>query len=151
MTRIVLTTLIRAPVERVFDLARDLDAHKRSLAHTDERIVGGRSGGLIELGEEVEWEARHLGLRWRLRSRITEMVRPRSFTDEQVTGPFASFRHRHDFEARDGGTLVTDTWEHRAPLGPLGVVADALFLRRHMRRLLETRNATLRAEAERGG
>lgn len=151
MTRIDLTGFVRAPIELVFDLARDLDLHTRSLAHTGERIVGGRSGGLIELGEEVEWEARHLGLRWRLRSRITEMVRPHTFTDEQVTGPFVSFRHRHDFVARDGGTLVTDTWEHRAPLGPLGHLADALFLRRHMRGVLEARNAAIRAEAERRG
>lgn len=149
MARLHLVTFIAAAPERVFDLARDLDFHQRSLAHTGEEIVGGRTGGLIELGEEVEWRARHLGWSWRLRSRITALERPHHFTDAQVRGPFASFEHRHVFEPVEGGTRMVDEWEHRAPLGVLGVLADHVFLARHMKRLLETRNAALKLEAER--
>jgi len=147
LTRIHIETFVRASTDVVFDVARDLDFHARSLAHTGERIVGGRRGGLIELGEEVEWEARHFGVRWRMRSRITEMDRPRSFTDEQVSGPFASFVHRHSFRAEGDGTLMIDDWSHRAPFGPLGAIAD-LALRGHMERLLRTRGAAIAAEAE---
>ncbi|KFE61097.1 hypothetical protein DB31_4532 [Hyalangium minutum] len=149
VARFVLEFFIAAPPERVFDLARDLDFHQRSLAHTGEQIVGGRRGGLIELDEEVEWQARHLGLRWRLRSRITVLERPHRFTDIQVHGPFASLEHRHLFEPVEGGTRMVDEWEHRAPLGPLGWLADQLFLARHMKRLLEIRNTALKQEAER--
>jgi len=139
---------VHAPVEVVFDLARDLDFHTRSLAYTGERIVGGKRGGLIELGEEVEWEARHLGITWRMRSRISAMDRPRTFTDEQVRGPFAWFTHRHTFRAERGGTLMIDEWAHRSPFAPLGAIAD-LALRGYMERLLRTRNAAIVAEAER--
>jgi len=62
MATIQLETLIRAPLARVFDLARDIDFHKRSMVHTGERAVGGCTSGLVGLGEEVEWEARHFGL-----------------------------------------------------------------------------------------
>lgn len=141
-------THVAAPPERVFDVARDLDFHRRSMAHTGERAVGGRTSGLIEVGEEVEWEARHLGLSWRLRSRIAAMDRPRSFTDVQVTGPFARYEHTHTFVAHDGGTLMSDAWRHVAPLGPLGRLADLLFLERHMRRTLEMRAASIKSEAE---
>jgi len=129
-------------------LARDLDLHTRSLAHTGERAVGGRTSGRIELGEEVEWSARHFGVRWRLRSRITEFSRPRTFTDVQVTGPFVRFEHRHMFLACDGGTLVIDAWTHVAPLGVLGRLADRVFLERHMRRQLESRNREIKRSAE---
>ncbi len=149
MAEIRIETHVAAPPERVFDVARDLDFHQRSMAHTGERAVAGRTTGLIELGQEVEWEARHFGRAWRLRSRITEMDRPRSFTDEQVSGPFARYRHTHTFVARDGGTVMIDDWRHVAPLGPLGALADALFLARHMRRTLELRAAAIKAEAER--
>ena len=135
----------RAPREVLFDLSRDLDFHTRSLEHTGERIVGGRSGGLIDLGEEVEWEARHFGLRLRLRSRISEMDRPRTFVDEQVRGPFSWFVHRHTFVAEDDGTRMIDDWEHAAPLG----FATDLVLRGYMERLLTTRNAAIVPEAER--
>ncbi|HEY2365580.1 MAG TPA: SRPBCC family protein [Polyangiaceae bacterium] len=145
MARIHIEMVARAPCVIVFDLARDLDFHTRSLEHTGEHIVGGRRGGLIELGEEVEWEARHFGLRLRLRSRISEMDRPRTFVDEQVRGPFRSFVHRHVFIADGDTTRMVDDWEHRAPLG----FATDLVLRGYMSRLLTTRNTAIVAEAER--
>ena len=146
MARIHIEVIARAPRDVLFDLSRDLDFHTRSLEHTGERIIGGKRGGLIELGEEVEWEARHFGLRLRLRSRIREMDRPRTFVDEQVRGPFSSFTHRHTFiDAADGATRMIDEWEHRAPLG----FATDLVLRGYMERLLRTRNAAIVAEAER--
>jgi len=150
VAKIRIETFVAAPPDRVFDVARDLDFHSRSMAHTGERAVGGRTSGLIEEGEEVEWCARHLGLSWRLRSRITSMDRPRAFTDEQVAGPFARYGHRHTFAARDGGTLMVDDWHHVPPLGPLGALADVLFLERHMRRTLTARAAAIKAQAERG-
>ncbi len=148
-TRIELTTDIAAPIELVFDLARDLDLHTRSMAHTGERAIGGRTSGQIELGETVTWRARHLGLWWTLTSRITAVDAPTRFADEQVTGPFAWFRHEHRFERlTHGRTRMVDRWEHQAPWGFLGVLADRFVLADHMRRLLETRNRALRDEAE---
>ena len=149
VTRIHLETRIDAPIERVFDLARDIDLHARSMAATGEEAIAGRTSGAIGLGETVTWRARHFGLWWTLTSRITVVDRPTRFADEQASGPFARFEHTHTFESTAGGTRMTDDWEHTTPFGPLGWLADRLFLTRHMRRLLETRNAALKAEAER--
>jgi ligand-binding SRPBCC domain-containing protein len=144
-----LTTDIDAPVDVVFDLARDLDLHARSMAHTGERAVAGRTSGRIGAGETVTWRARHFGIWWSLTSRITVVEPPTRFQDIQERGPFAWFRHEHTFESRsDGGTHMLDRWEHRSPLGPLGWLADRLILTGHMRRLLVTRNAVLKREAE---
>jgi ligand-binding SRPBCC domain-containing protein len=140
-----LQTLIRAPVERVFDLARDIDFHQRSMVESHERAVGGRTSGLIEMGEEVEWEARHFGMTLRLRSRITFMDPPHIFVDEQVKGPFVHFVHRHEFQKTGSNTTMMDDWTHTAPLG---FIADPIFLGRYMQRLLEARNDLLRKEAE---
>lgn len=148
MTVIDLTTDINAPIKRVFDLARDLDLHARSMAHTGERAVGGTTSGLIKCGDTVTWRARHFGLWWSLTSRITVVEPPVEFEDVQERGPFAWFRHEHRFESREGGTRMHDRWEHRAPLGPLGRLVDRLFLGRYMRSLLETRNAALKEAAE---
>ena len=148
MTRIHLETRIDSPIERVFDLARDIDLHARSMAATREVAIAGRTSGAIGLGETVTWRARHFGLWWTLTSRITVVDPPTRFADEQASGPFARFEHTHTFEPTAGGTRMTDDWEHTAPFGPLGWLADRLFLVRHMRRLLETRNAALKAEAE---
>ena len=44
---------------------------------------------------------------------------------------------------------MTDDWEHASPFGPIGRLVDRIVLDRYMRALLETRNAALKAEAER--
>jgi hypothetical protein len=43
---------------------------------------------------------------------------------------------------------MIDVFEYRSPLGPLGRIADLLFLRRYMRSLLTMRNRHIKAAAE---
>lgn len=43
---------------------------------------------------------------------------------------------------------MIDVFDYTSPLGPLGSLADLLFLRRYMTRLLRDRNAYLKREAE---
>lgn len=151
MPLIRLETRIAAPVERVFDLARSIDAHSASTMGTDERAVAGRTSGLIELGETVTWEARHFGVRQKLTSRITEMNRPEMFVDEMVRGAFSSIRHIHRFEQKGDLTLMHDEFQFSAPLGILGRLAEALFLTRYMERFLRERNKVLKEFAESDG
>ncbi len=152
MPTINLQTIIAAPIERCFDLSRSVDLHMGSMSRTGEQAVAGVTSGLMGPGDEVTWEARHLGVRWRLTSRITvaDYQQSHHFVDEQVRGPFAGFRHLHTFESlKDGAaTLMTDAFSYAAPLGPIGRLADRLFLERYMRRLLEERNRYLKAVAE---
>ncbi len=149
MPRIELLTPVAAPVERCFDLSRSIDLHQHSFAASGERAVGGVISGLIGLGERVTWEATHFGIEQRLTSEITAFDRPRHFRDSMVRGAFARFDHDHWFEPDGaGGTRIRDRFDYDAPLGPLGVLADLLFLERYMRRLLAGRNAVVKAVAE---
>jgi ligand-binding SRPBCC domain-containing protein len=149
MPLIELTADIAAPIERCFDLARSIDAHIRSTASTGERAVGSLATGLMALGDEVTWDARHLGLRRRLTSRITAYHRPSHFRDSQVRGAFARFDHDHFFEPlANGRTRMRDVFDYTAPFGLLGVLADRLFLAAYMRLLLVNRNRVLTDLAE---
>jgi ligand-binding SRPBCC domain-containing protein len=147
--RIEIETFIAAPVERVFDLARDVETHAKSAAFTGERLVApGKERGLLELGDLVAFEGRHFGVRQRFVARITAIDRPHRFVDEMVEGAFVSLRHVHDFLPRDRGTLMRDTLEWRTPLGLLGRAADRLFLGRHMRWFVTTKQSHLKEIAE---
>ena len=148
MPVIHLTTAINAPRERVFDLARSIEFHQASTGDTGERAVAGVTTGLIGAGQEVTWEARHLGVRQRLRVRLTACNRPDSFQDVMLQGAFSLMRHDHTFTGNDGQTVMTDRFEFRSPLGPLGWLVDRLFLTGYMQRFLETRNAILKRTAE---
>ena len=149
MATIRIEMLIDAPLELCFDLARDIDFHTRTMSGTDERAVAGRMAGLIELGESVTWEARHLGVRQQLTSKITAFERPTYFRDEMTMGAFRSFAHDHRFEMIQGRTVMVDEVEFRSPFGLIGWVVDWLFMTGYLRRLLRGRSAAIKGEAER--
>lgn len=150
MPRVHVTTDILAPIDECFDLARDIGFHVRSLAHTNERAIAGRVDGLIELGDTVTWEAKHLGLTRRMTVQITAMDRPTHFRDEQIDGPFKRFVHDHDFEAIGNGTTrMTDRIDFASPFGLIGRCVDTVYLSRYLRRLIAERGRAIKAEAER--
>lgn len=148
MPTIRLCTEIEAPITRVFDLCRSIEAHVATAAGTDERPVSGVTTGLMQLGEQVTWSARHLGRRWLLTSRITLCERPHRFRDSQVKGVFVRFDHDHEFEARGTTTIVRDVFDFTSPCGVLGRIADVVVVTRHLRRFLHHRMNGIKAIAE---
>ncbi|WP_380164027.1 SRPBCC family protein [Jannaschia sp. R86511] len=145
-------TRARCAPEVLFDLSLDVDVHAASLSGSGETATTSSGSSRLGPGDEVTFRARHLGLVWRLTSRVSEYERPHRFVDEQVRGPFAAMRHEHVF-APDGvgGTVMTDRMQVVAPLGPLGAVVAQLVLRPYLRRLLRGRAAHLAAAGETAG
>lgn len=148
MPKIELETFINAPLDRCFNLSRSIDLHKNSLSHTKEEAIGGVVSGLIDAGDHVCWKANHFGLSLQLCSLITVCKKPSHFADEMKSGPFHSFRHDHFFDEANGLTIMKDTFVYKSPLGVLGRLADRLFLKKYMTKLLITRNEHLKAVAE---
>ena len=150
MPHLVVETLIAAPPEVVFDLARDVSAHTRSASFTGERTVQpGRTEGLLELGDIVTFEGVHFGIRQRFTAKIVAFDRPRRFVDELGKAAFKAMRHVHEFEPRDGGTLMRDTLDWVSPFGILGVIADKIAVERHMRDFVTRKQLALKELAER--
>jgi ligand-binding SRPBCC domain-containing protein len=150
MPTLELTTMIGAPVERVFDLARSIDLHVKTAGSTGERAIAGVTTGLIGPGQQVTWRARHFGVWQSLTVKITAFDSPRSFTDAMINGAFQRMEHHHYFEPCVGGTLMRDVFLFESPLGILGRIADALVLTRYMKGFLKGRNGVLRRVAESG-
>jgi ligand-binding SRPBCC domain-containing protein len=131
-----LDTFIHAPRELCFDLALDVDIHAAAESRTKERIAGGRASGRLRLGETVTFEAVHFGIRQRLTSKVISFDRPSQFTDQMQEGAFSFLRHTHTFVEDSDGTLMRDRLDIAAPLGPIGWIAERVFLARYMRRFL---------------
>ncbi|WP_421978731.1 hypothetical protein [Roseivirga seohaensis] len=53
MPVIRIETIIKAPVQRCFDLSRSIDLHQISTIETKERAIAGKTSGLIGLNETV--------------------------------------------------------------------------------------------------
>lgn len=119
------------------------------MSESKEVPVSGKTSGLIELGEFVEWEATHFYVRQRLSSKITEMVRPHFFVDEMVNGAFKSFRHHHRVVKQgDEEVRLIDDFRYEVPWGILGGLADGLFLRSYMEVLLAWRSKQIKDALE---
>lgn len=148
MPLIKLTTFVKAPLERVFDLSRSIDLHKKAMSRYGEKPVAGRLEGLIGQGESVTWKARHLLKERTLSVKVTQVRAPHSFVDELLKGDFAAMRHEHYFKACDNGTFIIDHFYFESPYGALGNLFNRLYLTGYMRRLLEARNEAIREVAE---
>jgi ligand-binding SRPBCC domain-containing protein len=142
-------TIFNLPIQTVFDAERDISLHASTQKHRGEKAVAGVTSGLIECGQEVEWEAVHFGIRQRLRTRITHMEKPGYFRDEMVSGAFKSFYHEHFFLGLGGSlTEKRDVMVFEAPLGFLGRAAEVLVLAGYMRNLLRSKNLELKSMLE---
>jgi ligand-binding SRPBCC domain-containing protein len=148
MPTIHLTTFIEAPTNRVFDLSRNVDLHKQSMAKHKEEAVAGIRFGLVEKEDTITWKAKHLFKTRMLRSKITEMKKPQLFVDEQAEGDFKSMKHEHHFKPCENGTIMIDLLYFETPYGSLGKFFNKIYLTRYMKRLLEQRNRLIKEFAE---
>jgi hypothetical protein len=144
-------TVIHAPIERCFDLARSVEVHLAGNVHSGESAVAiaGVTSGLVGLAERVTWRAKHFGVWHNLTSEITVMDRPTYFQNIMIEGIFRFMKHDHVFRplSRDE-TEMKSVYCFAAPLPVLGRVAEMAFLGRYMRALLRERNAVVKEIAE---
>ena len=96
-----------------------------------------REGALIDYALSL------FGIPVRWKTRISFWEPDVQFVDEQLSGPYALWRHTHSFERRGNGTLMRDLVEYREPFGPLGAVAHHLFVARTVERIFDYRRGAV--------
>jgi hypothetical protein len=102
-------------------------------------------------GARIDYALSLFGAPLRWRTHITAWEPGVRFVDEQEAGPYAVWRHTHEFEARGpASTKVRDVVEYALPLGPLGSLAHALLVRRTLARIFDYRQTAIRRELEGG-
>lgn len=137
---------INAPLIRVWRFYDDLETLlKITPPATKVRIIGPPSE--IKKGVRFTLVVRQpplfFPIRWE--TIITEYLPPDLFVDEQGKGPFAYWHHEHRFEAlSEARTRLTDTITYLPPLGPLGQIADRLFIRRQLTEMFAYRHQITR-------
>ena len=94
----------------------------------------------MAVGAIIEYRIRLRGIPLIWRSEITEWQPPLAFCDEQRRGPYRYWIHRHAFEERPDGTMVTDHVDYGV-LG--GALVNRLFVAGELRRIFDYRKAML--------
>jgi ligand-binding SRPBCC domain-containing protein len=93
----------------------------------------------IEKGTLIDYRLSMHGLPMKWQSEITVWDPPNEFADEQRTGPYKQWIHKHRFtEVDDGSTLVEDEVRYRLPLEPLGDIAQ-FFVAKELKYIFDHR------------
>ena len=93
----------------------------------------------IRAGTLIDYRLSLLGLPFSWRTRIDVFEPERRFIDTQLQGPYRVWRHLHEFEEVEGGTLMLDRVDYAVPFGPIGEVARAIFVTRTVERIFDFR------------
>ncbi|MBI9077011.1 MAG: TIGR01777 family oxidoreductase [Desulfatibacillum sp.] len=138
-TTFVKKTRIPAPVEDVFAWhARPGALERLTPPWTDMAVL--EKTGLLEIGTNVtlRLKAGPIGYKWH--SRHFALEKNRYFADQQISGPFAVWIHKHRFHKDGGDCIYEDNVQYRLPFHPLSTLAagwwaakelDAMFAWRH--------------------
>jgi ligand-binding SRPBCC domain-containing protein len=148
MSEIIVKTLINNTIEVCYKLSLNVDLHKESTAKTGERIVAGVKSGIMKLGDNVTWKAKHFGIWQTLTTKIIVAEPFSYFVDEMQKGAFKSMRHEHYFTELGNATLMKDVFKFESPFGIFGKLFNFLILKKYMQRFLMERNQLIKEVAE---
>jgi len=146
-----LETVVAAPLERVWAFYSDPMNALPALTPPNVEVSMESADMPVQVGSRVVLIIRQpvVGRRVRWVARIVEHRPPHAvafgeearFVDEQESGPFKSWRHEHDFERIDEkSTRMLDRVTYRVPLGPIGWLADVVFVRRKLGEMFRYRH-----------
>ncbi len=131
-----------APLEAVWAFHDDIGAlFKLTPPQFNARLIGPpepmRQGTIFRI------VTTRFGVSMQMNAEIVAYEPPRLFRDRQVrgNGPFRSWEHTHRFDPlSESRTRLTDHVVYELPFGPLGRLADLLFVRRELDRMFAYRH-----------
>lgn len=148
MPTIHLTTFIAAPIERVFDLNRNLTIYKALMHGRKEKFSSGAASSLMGHGETITFHAKHFGKTRLVTTRVTTLQKNSSFVQEQVKGDLLHYKHEQHFKPVENGTIMIDMIDFAGPRDVIGKIMAKLYLKTYLERFLNKRNSLIQQYAE---
>jgi len=98
---------------------------------------------VIEQGTLIDYKLSMRGLPMKWRTEISVWSPPFEFVDQQLSGPYRQWIHRHTFtEAGPSKTFMLDEVRYRLPFEPFGDLAH-FFVRRELDYIFDYRQKTV--------
>jgi ligand-binding SRPBCC domain-containing protein len=137
--RLERTQFVPSPREQVFSFFSDARNLERITPEFLQFHVLNNGDTGIHEGMLIDYKLKLFGLPFRWQSRIEAFEPGCRFIDVQLRGPYRRWRHLHEFADVPGGTEMRDCVDYEMPLGPLGQLAHALFVRRTLGKIFDFR------------
>jgi ligand-binding SRPBCC domain-containing protein len=104
------------------------------------KVISKHHGDTMYAGQIIEYTVKPvLGIPLYWMTEITQVKDKEYFIDEQRFGPYTLWHHQHHFKAIEGGVEMTDIIHYKNPLGFLGRIANALFVKKQLAGIFDYR------------
>ena len=90
-------------------------------------------------GTVLDYVIHLLGIPVRWTTYIATYEPPHRFVDVALRGPYSFWHHTHTFHESDGETEMTDEVRYALPLGVIGRIVRALWVRRQLNHIFDYR------------
>lgn len=104
------------------------------------KILSISGGDKMHEGQIIKYKVNVLPfVRMRWVTEITNVKPYHYFTDDQKSGPYKLWQHKHQFTEVPGGVEMLDEINYAVPLGIAGRLANFIFVEREVRRIFDYR------------
>ena len=138
------TTIINAPLERVFDFFSRPENLVLLTPPALGFVIVERPDGPLQSGSRIVYRIRVAGIPLKWVTNIVAFDPGRSFVDDQASGPYRKWVHTHTFTARGSSVEMGDRVEYELPFGIAGRLAGGWFVRRQLRGIFAYRETKIR-------
>lgn len=97
----------------------------------------------LRKGVIILYRIKLAGIPMKWKTEICSWNPPFEFTDKQISGPYTTWIHTHQFEPKDGGVLMTDTVTYQSKGYVLAPFLHWLFVDKQVKKIFEYREAKL--------
>ena len=87
-----------------------------------------------------------LGIKMKWVTEITHVRDKHYFVDEQRVGPYSIWHHQHIISEIDNGVLMNDIITYSPPFGPIGSIANDLFIKKQLEEIFDYRFVAVEKE-----
>ena len=136
---LALRQIVRRPRREVFAFFANAENLERLTPPSLSFAILTPSPIVMAPGATIDYRIKLAGVPFRWRTVIESFEPDERFVDVQASGPYRSWRHVHEFIDVPEGTAIRDHVDYEMPLGALGIIARALFVRDQLDRIFDYR------------
>jgi len=138
--------ILGGDLEEVWDFfSTPLNLNEITPADMSFEILSDLEGKKMYPGMVIHYKVRpfmNIPLHWT--TEITHCKEGEFFVDEQRFGPYAFWHHQHHFKQLDHGVEMTDIVNYAIGFGPIGRIANAIYVEKRLNEIFDFRNEVVK-------
>ncbi|MFN7982980.1 MAG: TIGR01777 family oxidoreductase [Vicinamibacterales bacterium] len=143
------TTMVNAPLAETFEFFSKAENLGLITPSSMGFLITKQPAAIAE-NVQIDYKVRVNGLPINWRTRIVTWRPGERFVDFQEKGPYRAWWHEHAFFDRGDKTLMEDRVCYAPPMGPLGRMANAFFIKPVLRQIFRYRSDVIALRFGRG-